>query len=1045
MSENSETIDEKYETALNEKGYEVVKKVGQGGHSLAYKIRNEAGFSVVKISENAYVGAAAERLDKEIEVAQAVRNSPYFIGLQAVFVVNNIHYTIWDCAELGSLRDLITKDKSLTVGATCELLDSVAKGLDQIHSGKLPGFPSAIAHGDIKPENLYCFAEGFAKIGDLGIARISDSATTRKTKLYTEGYFLPKVHKASPTRERDCFGFAVTYVELRTGKHPFGEIRPKQKNQDLQKLLNNLLESKPDQSFLDKLRGEEQVILLPLLKQGANDKLPEPGGLSQLLGKLSKQSDDPGIGVEHSKAEIQPVSEVGDRMLDDSKHFAPKTVSETILHEMEAAKEDSLGVAGSSPPEENFISVDDLPNSIAEEDPNSFHHGTVKSVSKSKNQSKSDSAQAKKSKKKKDKETWAPKGNAQRRAANRMFRAYLEQLPSDQLGLSSDNEQITSYRTIAVNSNIEESCFAHIRKAQLHAYIVYRESRSNLPKSAQDPSWSEAEKLAAHRSNWISELSLATSPFPEKQAADCNVAESDQTQPKPSEARKSFADSLLVSCFFKFCYGLMVALPASLPAILLWGAVAFWRFYLEAYYQNADIGWHNNPLNPLLLLILAGYVFSRFRIFIENKEYSLYEEYWTVFNWALWATLATVAIPVISCYLWSTGSNLTAEFFVPAVDPIESKDGVLTLSSGARTGGYHTELSAVSISKDEKQVRALGAGVLVSWDLSTGKRKLIRFKELRGWFDGETLFGDSFCFKDSNGGFNLFHSSDWESFDERDASLLGFYPYSSEIKKHNNFLIAGSLHEAIADEGTEYPMIVGDDYVWQAFDRSTGKLALRIDLRKLAVDGKKFESASEPEFTSDLKRGVVRLVSSVHKTHKEISYGFLEVEWVTFDPQSCTRVDSFSLGEFEDPDRMYIDFGDGRPLIPGGHRLKKWEEVPHDRRVVMRGKGDMIAIQLRNGDLPSPKIELRRISDLSSLTVKNFQDTIGADYTLEDVSSDGLLLLLKNDRGLYVYDIEKNKFVLEKRCECLDPRFFTDDSLILARSRSRSNEVILFR
>ena len=273
---NIETVVKNLKGLLTEHGYALLEYLGSGGESYVCLVDSKTGKRVVKVSRKDYPSNSTQGLNKEIEVAREVSNSPFIVQLHDFFVAENRLFTVWDYASGGTLKDQIMSGKQLTRVDCCKLLKTFAKGLDYLHCGMDVPF----AHGDIKPENLLFFESGFLKIGDLGIARILDSATALglSKAIYSEGYYLPSVHDASATIERDLFGFAVTYIESRLGKHPFGS--------DLVAMRRNLKRVTPDEAVIEDLEGIEHEYLLPMLEQ-SGDLSQYVGGLAQLTEKIA--------------------------------------------------------------------------------------------------------------------------------------------------------------------------------------------------------------------------------------------------------------------------------------------------------------------------------------------------------------------------------------------------------------------------------------------------------------------------------------------------------------------------------------------------------------------------------------------------------------------------------------------------------------------------------------------------------------------------------------------------------------------------------------
>ena len=108
-------------------------------------------------------------------------------------------------------------------------VEQATRWADEILSAVAAAHDAGVLHRDIKPGNVLLAADGSAKVGDFGIAKIADDldATTTGVVLGTPAYLAPERlagHSATPAS--DIFGVGVVVYELLTGQCPFPGENP---------------------------------------------------------------------------------------------------------------------------------------------------------------------------------------------------------------------------------------------------------------------------------------------------------------------------------------------------------------------------------------------------------------------------------------------------------------------------------------------------------------------------------------------------------------------------------------------------------------------------------------------------------------------------------------------------------------------------------------------------------------------------------------------------------------------------------------------------
>ncbi|MGA9797791.1 MAG: serine/threonine-protein kinase [Terriglobales bacterium] len=148
--------------------YEIVGALGAGGMGEVYQARDtRLDRSVaIKILPAAFSSDTdrLHRFEQEARSASAL-NHPNIITIYELGHDAGTRYIAMELVEGKTVRELLVSG-ALTIRKAIEIAAQVAEGLTKAHE-------AGIAHRDLKPENLMVTQDGFVKILDFGLAKLT--------------------------------------------------------------------------------------------------------------------------------------------------------------------------------------------------------------------------------------------------------------------------------------------------------------------------------------------------------------------------------------------------------------------------------------------------------------------------------------------------------------------------------------------------------------------------------------------------------------------------------------------------------------------------------------------------------------------------------------------------------------------------------------------------------------------------------------------------------------------------------------------------------
>jgi serine/threonine protein kinase/Tol biopolymer transport system component len=205
--------------------YKLEAILGEGGMGVVYRALDSKlnrPVAVKFLSREIADVAARRRFQRESRLASSL-NHPHILTVHDAGEFEGQQYLVTEFIDGGTLKDWSRAERR-SWREIVELLGGVADGLAAAHA-------AGILHRDIKPANILVGKNGYAKLADFGLAKLSPRAQedVTQTEHTRPGVLLGTIPYMSPEQasgravdaRSDCFSFGVVLYELIAGQRPF--------------------------------------------------------------------------------------------------------------------------------------------------------------------------------------------------------------------------------------------------------------------------------------------------------------------------------------------------------------------------------------------------------------------------------------------------------------------------------------------------------------------------------------------------------------------------------------------------------------------------------------------------------------------------------------------------------------------------------------------------------------------------------------------------------------------------------------------------------
>lgn len=209
------------------KRYRLEHILGKGGMGAVYKAYDGLldRWVAIKVIQRDYLlfqedeDVVKQRFESEIKSTGRLIH-PNIVTLYDALDTENQYYLIMELIEGLTLKELLKKEKTLSLPRTFAIARDIAKGLHYAHI-------NGIIHRDVKPANIMVSTDNVVKIMDFGIAKFTTEGfatiTTPGQILGSPPYLAPeRIRGKAYDHRSDIFSLACIVYEMLTGDRPFG-------------------------------------------------------------------------------------------------------------------------------------------------------------------------------------------------------------------------------------------------------------------------------------------------------------------------------------------------------------------------------------------------------------------------------------------------------------------------------------------------------------------------------------------------------------------------------------------------------------------------------------------------------------------------------------------------------------------------------------------------------------------------------------------------------------------------------------------------------
>jgi eukaryotic-like serine/threonine-protein kinase len=278
--------------------YRLGRRIGMGGMGVVYEgedlqLQRRVAIKILPVAAAEESAERIRRFQREARAASLL-NHPNIVSIYGADFAEGYYYIATEFIEGKTLRQLLaSQPRGFESQTILEVIAQVASALAAAHE-------AGIVHRDIKPENIMLRPDGFVKVLDFGLAKLSEPSGTagdRFADMETRpGHIAGTIQYLSPEQvagksvdaRSDLFSLGIVAYELATGARPFDGTS----DAAVYAAILNRVPDAPS-SIRPALQSELDALILRLLEKDPELRFQTAGDLRSSCRRLSRDSSNP--------------------------------------------------------------------------------------------------------------------------------------------------------------------------------------------------------------------------------------------------------------------------------------------------------------------------------------------------------------------------------------------------------------------------------------------------------------------------------------------------------------------------------------------------------------------------------------------------------------------------------------------------------------------------------------------------------------------------------------------------------------------------------